>query len=108
MLLQAAADLHLDLRRCWFVGDILDDIEAGKRTNCRTILVDLGTEQIPEQSMRCPEFVARDTVHALQIIKSIEALGPEADLAYCPAAWLDVSSLATFSSARGANNECGS
>jgi D-glycero-D-manno-heptose 1,7-bisphosphate phosphatase len=31
MLLQAASDLKTDLKRSWFVGDILDDVEAG---NC--------------------------------------------------------------------------
>ncbi|HEU5430238.1 MAG TPA: HAD family hydrolase, partial [Thermomicrobiales bacterium] len=29
MLLQAAADLDLDLERSWMIGDILDDVEAG-------------------------------------------------------------------------------
>src|SRR5690348_8254845 len=40
MLLRAAAELHLDLANSWFVGDILDDVEAGNRAGCRTILVD--------------------------------------------------------------------
>ena len=30
MLLQAAADLDVDLRRSWLVGDILDDVEAAR------------------------------------------------------------------------------
>ncbi len=54
MLLRAAADLDLDLNDSWFVGDILDDIEAGNRAGCRTILVDLGTESFSEQQIRCP------------------------------------------------------
>lgn len=73
MLLQAAADLNLDLSCSWFIGDILDDVEAGNRAGCRTILVDLGTESIPEQQIRWPEFVAADTRHALQIISAIES-----------------------------------
>jgi D-glycero-D-manno-heptose 1,7-bisphosphate phosphatase len=68
MVLQAATDLGLDLRHSWLVGDILDDIEAGNRAGCRTILVDLGTESPPERAVRRPDFVARDTLHALQII----------------------------------------
>ena len=47
MLLRAANDLNLDLTRSWFVGDILDDVEAGNRAGCRTVLVDLGTEPPP-------------------------------------------------------------
>lgn len=77
MLLKAAADLDLDLQHCWFIGDILDDVEAGNRAGCRTILVDLGTETIPEQRLRCPDFVSQDTPHALQIIKSIESYNKE-------------------------------
>ncbi len=87
MLLQAAADLDLDLHSSWFVGDILDDIEAGKRAGCRTILVDLGTEQLPERLIRRPDFIARDTLHALQIISACEQLGPVTDLAYHPQGW---------------------
>src|SRR5438874_6812130 len=87
MLLEAAADLNIDLHRSWFVGDILDDIEAGNRAGCRTILVDLGTEQAPTQTLRCPSFVARDTLHALRIIAAIKQAGPEVDLSYHPTSW---------------------
>ena len=91
MLLQAASDLQLDLRCSWFVGDILDDIEAGNRAGCRTILVDLGTERLPERAMRRPLFVARSTVHALRIIKDAELHTQTADLDYCPSSWQLVS-----------------
>jgi D-glycero-D-manno-heptose 1,7-bisphosphate phosphatase len=74
MVLRAAADLGLDARRSWLVGDILDDVEAGKRAGCRTILVDLGTEPPPERAARRPDYVARDTRHALQIIMAVEGL----------------------------------
>jgi D-glycero-D-manno-heptose 1,7-bisphosphate phosphatase len=77
MLLQAALDLDLDLRQCWFVGDILDDVEAGNRAGCRTILVDLGTESIPAQQLRCPDYVASDTHQALRIIHAIESHNKE-------------------------------
>jgi D-glycero-D-manno-heptose 1,7-bisphosphate phosphatase len=87
MLLQAGKDLELDLQSSWFVGDILDDIEAGNRAGCRTVLVDLGTEQLPEQQIRRPDFVARDTLHALRIISGCENLGPEAELTYRPPSW---------------------
>ena len=88
MLLQAASDLRLDLQACWFVGDILDDIEAGNSAGCRTILVDLGTERLPERAIRRPRFVARSTVHALRIIKDAELQTQIADVTYCPPSWL--------------------
>lgn len=97
MLLQAAADLDLDLRRSWFVGDILDDVEAGNRAGCRTILVDLGTEPVPDRELRIPHFVARDTRHALRIIKAIEFLSQPTDLSYRPLAWRRAADLTTRS-----------
>ena len=77
MLLRAAADLDLDLHASWFVGDILDDVEAGNRAGCRTILVDLGTEKLPIEDrsiapLRCPTFIAPDTLNALRMIKASE------------------------------------
>lgn len=88
MLVQAAADLNLNLYGSWFVGDILDDVEAGKRAGCRTVLTDLGTEPPPARRIRRPEFVARDTRHALRIIRFVERLGAQADLLYRPSRWL--------------------
>lgn len=87
MLLAAAADLDINLARSWLVGDILDDVEAGHRAGCRSILVDLGTEQRPGQGARYPDFIARDTAHALRIISSVEHLGRRANLTYCPPTW---------------------
>jgi D-glycero-D-manno-heptose 1,7-bisphosphate phosphatase len=44
LLRQAARDHWIDLKRSWLVGDILDDVEAGNRAGCRTVLVDTGNE----------------------------------------------------------------
>ncbi|MBC8076621.1 MAG: HAD family hydrolase [Chloroflexales bacterium] len=87
MLLRAAADLDIDLARSWFVGDILDDVEAGTRAGCRTVLVDIGSERAPTSDLRTPTFVARDTLHALALIAAHEGLGPAADTTYRPERW---------------------
>ena len=105
MLLQAASDLNLDLQRSWFVGDILDDIEAGNRAGCRTVLVDLGTEVQPVQPVRTPHFVARDTRHALRVIQAIESLSQATDLAYRPLTWGQANNLAVSSPAGGGKHE---
>ena len=44
MLLQAANDLNIDLRCSWMIGDILNDVEAGNRAGCKSILIDNGNE----------------------------------------------------------------
>ncbi|HSX95189.1 MAG TPA: HAD family hydrolase [Hydrogenophaga sp.] len=46
LLLRAAQRLDLDLSRSWMVGDTLDDVEAGRRAGCRTILYDSGGETL--------------------------------------------------------------
>ena len=87
MLLRAAAELEIDLQQSWLIGDILDDVEAGNRAGCRTILVDLATESPPTLALRTPEFVARDTAHALTIVAAAEELGPLAEMKYRPVGW---------------------
>jgi D-glycero-D-manno-heptose 1,7-bisphosphate phosphatase len=42
MLLQAAADLAIDLHQSCLIGDKLSDLEAGTRAGCRSILVRTG------------------------------------------------------------------
>lgn len=44
LLRRAARDWQIELKRSWLVGDILDDVEAGNRAGCRTVLVDSGNE----------------------------------------------------------------
>jgi D,D-heptose 1,7-bisphosphate phosphatase len=44
LLFKAAKELNIDLSRSWMIGDILNDVEAGERAGCRTILIDNGNE----------------------------------------------------------------
>jgi len=44
LILDTAGTHGVAPERSWMVGDILDDIEAGNRAGCRTILVDRGNE----------------------------------------------------------------
>jgi D-glycero-D-manno-heptose 1,7-bisphosphate phosphatase len=90
MLLRAAQDLDLDLSRSWFIGDILDDVEAGNRAGCRTVLVDLGTERSPESPLRTPTYVARDTVHAVRLVQVATGMQTDADFTYRPPRWSDI------------------
>lgn len=44
LLIRAAWEHRIDLSQSWMVGDILNDVEAGNRAGCRTILIDRGNE----------------------------------------------------------------
>jgi len=50
MLLRAARRHGLDLQRSWMVGDTLDDVEAGRRAGCSTVLFDSGGETMWRRS----------------------------------------------------------
>ena len=61
MLLRAAREHDVDLGESWMVGDILDDVEAGRRAGCRTVLLDNGGETLWETSaLREPHHIAVD------------------------------------------------
>lgn len=69
MLLSAAHEMGLQLEWSWMVGDILDDIEAGRRAGCRTVLIDNGNEtEWRIDPLRHPHRLARDLVQAADII----------------------------------------
>ncbi len=69
MLLRAARDLGLALADSWFVGDILDDVEAGRRAGCRTVLLDNGHEtEWVLTADRLPHHLATDLNEAAEKI----------------------------------------
>jgi histidinol-phosphate phosphatase family protein len=65
LILRAEKELQLDLGRSWFVGDIADDVEAGRRAGCRTILVGDGRECDKDSP---PDHVAVDLADAALFI----------------------------------------
>lgn len=70
LLRRAARDHGLDLGASWFVGDILNDVEAGRRAGCRTILLDNGHETEWRMSaLRTPHYTVPDWPAALAVIE---------------------------------------
>ena len=69
MIVAAARQLGADPRACWMVGDILDDVEAGRRAGCRTVLIDNGNEPVwvpgPDRE---PHHRAADLAAAARLI----------------------------------------
>ena len=72
-LLQCAAhEYGIDLEASWMVGDILNDVEAGRRAGCRTVLIDNGNEtQWLPGPLRLPHARAADLLEAAQAILSL-------------------------------------
>jgi D-glycero-D-manno-heptose 1,7-bisphosphate phosphatase len=69
LLMRAARDLDLDLSASWLVGDILDDVEAGARAGCATVLLNNGHEtEWRDGPWRRPQHTAPDLVQAAEII----------------------------------------
>jgi len=85
MLRQAALAQHLDLKRSWMVGDILDDVEAGRRAGCRSVLLDVGNETVWRMSpLRVPDHRALDLLDAARHIVARDAALPEESLECAP------------------------
>lgn len=69
LLLRAAREHGLDLAASWFVGDILDDVEAGTRAGCATVLIDNGHEtQWRDGPLRRPTLRVHDLYEAAHAI----------------------------------------
>ena len=69
MLVRAARDNDIDLGASWMLGDILNDVEAGNRAGCHTVLVDSGNEtQWRLGHYRLPTRVAPDIYSAAVMI----------------------------------------
>jgi len=67
LLLQAASEMDIDLSRSYMVGDMLKDIEAGKRAGAKGVLVRTGYGvNIVRTDM--PAFIAEDVLEAVQWI----------------------------------------
>lgn len=86
MLYRAAREHDIDLENSWMIGDILHDVEAGRRAGCKTILIDNGNEtEWKLAPQRTPHLTAPDLYTAATLIASLadphiigseEAAGP--------------------------------
>ncbi len=75
MLYQAAREHHIDLAASWMIGDILDDVEAGNRAGCRTILVNYEHETEWDMApWRRPDFMAKDLLDAAHMVTSMDEI----------------------------------
>ncbi|UCE66943.1 MAG: HAD family hydrolase [Candidatus Zixiibacteriota bacterium] len=69
MILEAAKKLNIDLKKSWIIGDKSSDIEAGKASGIRTVLVKTGYGgSEPGASNANPDFTASDIGEAIEYI----------------------------------------
>jgi D-glycero-D-manno-heptose 1,7-bisphosphate phosphatase len=78
LLLKAAEKHDINLSTSWMIGDILNDVEAGKLAGCHTILLDNGneTEWLMTES-RKPDFIVKNLLEASLIIHSFQVRNQE-------------------------------
>jgi D-glycero-D-manno-heptose 1,7-bisphosphate phosphatase len=73
LLQRAASDHDLCLDASWMIGDTLDDVDAGRRAGCRTILLDSGGEtEWRVTDARVPDYVVADLWLAARTIAAAE------------------------------------
>lgn len=67
MLLKAAKRFNLDLKRCYIIGDKVDDIKLARNVRAKGILVLTGYGQKSSKRVK-PDHTAKDLYHAVQWI----------------------------------------
>lgn len=74
MILQAAEEHQIDLKNSWMIGDILNDVEAGKRAGCQTVLIDNGNEtDWVSGEYRTPDYKAKNFFQAAVYITDVHS-----------------------------------
>jgi len=68
LLKKAAADLGLNLKESYVVGDSTQDIQTGKNAGCKTILVKTGYGGKDGRFKAKPDYVAEDLLDAAKKI----------------------------------------
>lgn len=65
MLLDAARELGLELKRSWMIGDRWRDIDCGQRAGVRTVFIDFG---YAEELRAAPDFTVHSITEAADVI----------------------------------------
>jgi D,D-heptose 1,7-bisphosphate phosphatase len=69
LIFKAAFDHDIDLANSWMLGDILNDVEAGKRAGVRTILINNGNEtEWKTGPGRVPDLISNTLYEAARFI----------------------------------------
>lgn len=71
MLFHAANRHDIDMQS-WFINDPLNDVEVGRLTGARTILIDNAKETQWQLSLRSPYYLVANLTEAGQLITSVD------------------------------------
>ena len=65
LLLKAAEENNIDTSKSYMVGDRMMDVEAGKKVNCKTVLIssDLDNKEFKNNGLK-PDYIAQDLLGA--------------------------------------------
>ena len=70
MILTAAKEMDIDLKRSWLIGNSYRDIAAGQRAGCKTILINASIDQTYRKPTDpVPDYQAVNMKEAVNIIK---------------------------------------
>jgi D-glycero-D-manno-heptose 1,7-bisphosphate phosphatase len=75
LIIKAAGELDLSLSDSWMIGDILNDVQAGKAAGCKSILIDNGNEtewDFTASPERIPDYISKDFAAAGKYILRTE------------------------------------
>ena len=73
LILDAVREHHINPGLSWVVGDRTQDVEAGRRAGCRTILLDEASRtERSTGSERAPDYEAQDLMQAAWLIVSTD------------------------------------
>lgn len=69
LLLKAAEENDIDTSKSYMVGDRMMDVEAGRKVNCKTILIssELGKKELKNSILK-PDYIAKDLLDTGQWI----------------------------------------
>jgi D-glycero-D-manno-heptose 1,7-bisphosphate phosphatase len=71
LLIRAAKENNLDLKKCFFVGDSLTDVQAGIRAGCKTVLIGQMTDMLNRQMKKhkaTPDYMIGGLIQIDEVI----------------------------------------
>ncbi len=70
LLKRSEKDYLIDMNKSWMIGDILNDVEAGKKAGCRSVLINNGNEtEWLINKWRKPDYTASNFLEAAKHIR---------------------------------------